>query len=208
MKPHRRLLAALAASAIGAAGLVLVQPAEAAPEPRGCHRTNDSVRKLLQCVTLDGVLQHQRAFQAIADDNGDTRASGTPGYDASADYVEKRLKRAGYVVSRQEFEFLFFSELGASALQQTLPTPTSYVQGIDFGVTPQSDPGEVTAAVTPVDLMLGLGNTSTSGMRVDRLQWLPGRQHRPHPARYVHVRDQGGERRCGGCRRRGLLQPG
>ena len=173
MKPHRRLLAALAASGIGAAGLVLVQPAEAAPEPRGCHRTNDSVRKLLECVTLKGVLEHQRAFQRIADENGGTRASGTPGYDASADYVEKRLERAGYVVSRQKFEFLFFSELGASALQQTLPVPTTYVQGTDFGVTPQSDPGDVTAEMTPVDLALGVGNTSTSGCTADDFAAFP-----------------------------------
>jgi Zn-dependent M28 family amino/carboxypeptidase len=58
---------------------------------------------------------------------------------------------------------MFFREIGASALQQALPTPTTYVQGVDFGVTPQSDEGDVTAAVTPVDVQLGVGNTSTSG---------------------------------------------
>ena len=46
--------------------------------------------KLLECVTLDGVLAHEQAFQDIADDNGGTRASGTPGYDASVDYVDER----------------------------------------------------------------------------------------------------------------------
>jgi Zn-dependent M28 family amino/carboxypeptidase len=39
----------------------------------------------------------------------------------------------------------------------------NYTQGTDFGVTPQSDPGDVTAAVTPVDIQLGLGNSSSSG---------------------------------------------
>ena len=39
----------------------------------------------------------------------------------------------------------------------------TYVEGVDFGVITQSDPGDVTAAVTAVDLQLGLGNTSTSG---------------------------------------------
>jgi hypothetical protein len=38
-------------------------------------------------VTLDGVREHQAAFQAIADANGDTRVSGRPGYDASVEYV-------------------------------------------------------------------------------------------------------------------------
>ena len=53
--------------------------------------------------------------------------------------------------------------LGPSALQQTAPGQVTYVEGVDFGVIDQSDPGDVTAAVTAVDLQFGLGNTSTSG---------------------------------------------
>ena len=51
--------------------------------------------KLLECVTVEGVLAHEEAFQAIADENGDTRASGTPGYDASVDYVADTLVPPG-----------------------------------------------------------------------------------------------------------------
>ena len=160
MRTHR-VLTALVALGLGATGLALISPAEAADSR--CGRTNNSVRKLLECVTLDGVLEHEQALQEIADKNGDTRASGTPGYDASVDYVEDRLSRAGYVVTRQEFSFHAFAEAGPSVLRQTAPVPTDYVQGIDFGATPQSEPGDVTAAVTPVDLQLGLGNTNTSG---------------------------------------------
>ncbi len=43
------------------------------------------------------------------------------------------------------------------------PGTVTYVEGTDFGAITQSDPGDVTAAVTAVDLQLGLGNTSTSG---------------------------------------------
>ena len=159
---HHRILTALASLGLATAGLTLVgQTAEAADSR--CNRTNDSVRKLLECVTLDGVMEHQKAFQGIADANGGTRASGTPGYGESADYVADRLTRAGYVVTRQSFDFLLFRELGPSVLQQTAPTPTAYVQGVDFSVTTQSDDGDVTAPVTPVDVQLGVGNTSTSG---------------------------------------------
>ena len=42
---------------------------------------------LLECVTLEGVREHQAAFQEIADDNNGTRVSGSPGYDESVDYV-------------------------------------------------------------------------------------------------------------------------
>ena len=162
MSPLRRLLAAAAATGLGAAGLVLAQPADATDEPR-CGRTNDSVRKVLECVTLKGVLDHERALQRIADDNGGTRASGTAGFDASLDYVEQKMERAGYQVTRQPFEFLAFFDLGGSALEQTAPNPTTYVEDTDFAVTPHSEPGDVTALVTPVDLALGLGNASTSG---------------------------------------------
>ena len=57
-----------------------------------------SVEKLLKCVTLKGVMQHQRVLQRIADRNDGTRSAGTPGYDASAAYVKDRLRRAGYRV--------------------------------------------------------------------------------------------------------------
>ena len=42
---------------------------------------------LRTAVTAEGIMVHENAFKGIADENGDTRASGTPGYDASADYV-------------------------------------------------------------------------------------------------------------------------
>jgi Zn-dependent M28 family amino/carboxypeptidase len=132
--------------------------------PAACERrTNDTAAKLLECVTLAGVREHQAAFQAIADANGGNRFSGLPGHDASVDYVVERLEAAGYDPEVQPFEYLAFTELGPSALQQTAPGQVTYVQGVDFGVIDQSDPGEVTATVTAVDLQLGLGNTTTSG---------------------------------------------
>ena len=169
---HHRILTTLASLGLATAGLALVgQPAEAADSR--CNRTNDSLRKLLECVTLDGVMDHQRAFQRIADANGGTRASGTPGYDASADYVEERLERAGYVVTRQEFEFHAFAVEGPSTLNQTAPTPTTHVEGTDYGPTPQSEPGEVTAAVVPVDINLTLPRANTSGCEPEDFATFP-----------------------------------
>ena len=136
--------------------------ADAADDPR-CRRTATSVAKLLECVTLEGVLEHEEALQAIADENDGTRASGTSGYADSIDYVEDRLSAAGYSVSRQEFDFFKFTVLGASVLQQTAPASVTYIEDVDFFPTPHSEEGDVTASVTPVDIALGLGNTSTSG---------------------------------------------
>ena len=43
-----------------------------------------------KAVTLAGVREHQAALQEIADDNADTRSSGTPGYRESADSRRRR----------------------------------------------------------------------------------------------------------------------
>lgn len=48
---------------------------------------------------------HQAAVQSIADANGGTRASGTPGFDASAYYVKRQLETAGYTVIQMPFKF-------------------------------------------------------------------------------------------------------
>ena len=95
MRSHRRLIAAIAATGLGAVGLAVTQSAEAAEE-RPCNQIQGSVDRVLECVTLEGVLEHEQAFQDIADANNGTRASGTSGFDASLDYVEERMKGAGY----------------------------------------------------------------------------------------------------------------
>ena len=46
--------------------------------PASCEtRVNNTHAKLQECVTLEGVREHQAAFQAIADANGGTRAAGS-----------------------------------------------------------------------------------------------------------------------------------
>ena len=89
--------------------------------------------------------------------------SGTDGYDESVEYVDRQLQRVGYDTTIQAFDFVAWRSLGPSTFQQTAPTPTTYVEGTQFAVLQQSDPGDVTAPVTAVDLQLGIGNTSTSG---------------------------------------------
>jgi len=63
--------------------------------------------------------------------------------------------------------------LGPSALQQVAPSSVTYVEGTDFGPTPHSEPGDVTALVTPVDIQLGPGNTSTSGCEASDFAGFP-----------------------------------
>jgi len=51
---------------------------------------------------------HLAALQRIADEHGGNRSAGTPGYDASADYVAVRLRDAGWEVQRQPVPFGYF----------------------------------------------------------------------------------------------------
>src|SRR5215213_704137 len=53
---------------------------------------------------------HLRALARIASRNKQTRAAGTPGYDASVDYVAERLRAAGYRVALQPVPFPIFRE--------------------------------------------------------------------------------------------------
>jgi Zn-dependent M28 family amino/carboxypeptidase len=115
--------------------LLMATPAQAVDEV--------NTKRLRNAVTVGGIMAHQRVFQRIANQNDSTRASGTPGYDASADYVASRLRAAGYEVTEQEFVFPFFRELQPAELEQVSPTPTVYETGtFDF-----SGSGEVTGQV-------------------------------------------------------------
>ena len=163
-----RLLALGAAGAMALAGTVVVAApaaATAGAAPACEERTNNTVAKLTDCVTLEGVMEHLQAFQDVADANDDTRASGTPGYTASVDYVQKRLEAAGWTVSRQGFEFPFFQE-NSSSFAQVAPEAATYAPGTDYAVMTYSGTRDVTATARFVDVTVPPGaaaNSSTSG---------------------------------------------
>jgi hypothetical protein len=80
--------------------LTMVYVPAAAADPAVCiDRINDTHEELLECVTLEGVREHQAAFQAIAEANGGTRASGTSGYDASVAYVVEKMTQLATMCS-------------------------------------------------------------------------------------------------------------
>ena len=58
-------------------------------------------------VDVAEVYQHLVELQRIAERNGGCRASGTPGYEESVDYVANRALDAGFDVSVQEFPITF-----------------------------------------------------------------------------------------------------
>lgn len=60
--------------------------------------------KVSQAVTKDAMMVHITKLQQIADEHGGNRALGTPGYDASVDYVANTLRDKGFNVQTPEFE--------------------------------------------------------------------------------------------------------
>lgn len=129
------LVLALAAVALPAAGA----------SASGCEsRTNNTYKKLMDCVTLDGAREHQAALQAIADQHNGIRTSGTPGYDASAAYAADVFRAAGYDVTVQEFQFQTFLTLSRTVLEQVAPAPAGPVA---TNIMSYSGSGDVTAPV-------------------------------------------------------------
>ncbi|WP_199522162.1 M28 family peptidase [Geodermatophilus marinus] len=153
--------------AVGAGGLLLAvglpaTAAVAAPGGAGCdNRNNNTYDKLLECMTLEGVVEHMEAFQKIADNSTDpvypgTRAAGTDGYADSVEYVADLLEDAGYQVTRTPVEITFNFP---AELRQLTPVAADYETGVFTG----SGSGTVEGNVIPVDINLEGDRASTSG---------------------------------------------
>ncbi|QIK75173.1 M28 family peptidase [Nocardioides piscis] len=146
-----------------ASSAALATAAFSAPAATGDTPDGSSNSEALRAaVTTEGVFEHLNALQAIADRNDGTRASGTPGYAASKDYVVSKLRAAGYKPTVQAFDFPFYRQLEPATFDVSAPSAASYVDGEDFALMTYSGSGSVTdGTVQPVDL--NLGGTSTSG---------------------------------------------
>lgn len=123
-------------------------------------RTNDTIKKLLECVTLDGAREHQAALQAFADANNGIRTSGTPGFDASVEYAAGIFNDAGYIVMVQPFQFQTFITLSPTILEQVSPAP---VASIVNNIMSYSGSGDLTAAVSTVNAITGCNATDFAG---------------------------------------------
>ena len=135
----------------------------ALPVPAGGHPFPASSAALRRDVDVSGTVRHLRKLQRIADRNDGTRAAGTPGYAASARYVSRKLARWGWDVSSQSFEFLSFTEVEPTVMEQVTPEEIAYEEGIDFSIMSYSGSGDVTAAATPVDVQIEDPSEVTSG---------------------------------------------
>jgi aminopeptidase S len=113
-----RLRAAVVATAVFLAACSVAQPAAtsrgsspiaspgtAAPSPTESALPDVlTAERVSEAITPAALSEHLAALQAIADAHGGSRATGMPGFEASAAYVETALGGAGYVVERHSFD--------------------------------------------------------------------------------------------------------
>jgi Zn-dependent M28 family amino/carboxypeptidase len=109
---------------LATAALMLVPASGAQAKP-----SNGDSSKLEKAVSVRNIVQHQRALQNIADMNGGTRYTKTPGFTASVAYVRERMRRAGLNVKVTQFDMPDWEEHAPPVLQQLTPTDTTYTPG-------------------------------------------------------------------------------
>ncbi|MGB9249276.1 MAG: PA domain-containing protein, partial [Mycobacterium sp.] len=148
MSKSRPILAAVAALLLATGGCASSDTANSMTPRSG----PDFAAALHGRVSSDAMMAHLTKLQDIANANGNTRAVGTPGYDASVDYVSGKLRDKGFDVKTMQFEaHVFHAEPGsvtvagkkfdARALEYSPATPPVGVTGPLVAVPTDASPG-------------------------------------------------------------------
>ncbi len=170
-----RLLGVVAIAAGALLSVSLASPAMAASgNAEGGHGGGDrsGSSQLRKAVTAKNIEKHLGALQRIADENDGNRAAGTSGYEQSAEYVEKQLKRAGYATSREEFSYDKVN-IDRAEFSQLTPDSVDYALEEQFYPMDYSGEGDVTGSLTAVDVNLAGDRASTSGCEADDFAGFP-----------------------------------
>src|SRR5215212_6618018 len=114
----------LVAFAAIASTLAVAPAAIAKPEDINSNR-------LERMVTVEGITAHQKALQNIADLNGGTRYTRTPGYTASAAYVKATLEKAGYNARYEMFNMPEGEWLPEPIITDGLDDPSRHAETAD-----------------------------------------------------------------------------
>ena len=165
------------ALAIAVAGLTVACSASASPAPAPTATSTPASTsaatptpdaglpgRLVADVTGDDAFRHLEELQRIADANGGNRALGTPGYDASVEYVARTLRDAGYTVETPEFTARSFS-----AQDVRLTVDGAPIAATALGFSPATPAGGITAPLAV------LAQDETSGCEAADFARRPGR---------------------------------
>lgn len=122
-------------------------------------------------INRSRLYMHCEMFQSIADQYGGIRASGTPGYMASVDYVLSKLMDAGYKVYTTDVIADYFDEVSPAKMEGPIDyTTLSNGPRMTYYTFPGSASGTVEAPVYPVNVVYNLesaADNSTSGCSME-----------------------------------------
>lgn len=119
--------------------------------------------ELRQRVTTDAMVSHLQKLQDIANADNGTRAVGTPGFDASVDYVAGVLRGKGFDVQTPEFQAKVFKP-GPSELRVGGEVVTAHAAEFSLATPPQGVSGPLVAA--PADDTPGCAPADYDGLPV------------------------------------------
>lgn len=178
--PALVLVAALSSSACGttpspvpasgapATGDVASTPSGATPTASAAF-AGPLADALRSAISVDDIMADLRRLQAIADANGGTRAAGTPGYDASADFVAAELTAAGYVVEREPVTVTTFTQTAPSVLVITGGPTFEDIR--DFKAMTLSPSGDATGPVVALGFDPNVRPGDRNGQGCNAADW-------------------------------------
>ena len=141
------------ALAVALVGLPRAAFAGAPPSQAVCAaRVNDTTARLVECIQGPALWAHLVAFQKIADanpgpDGHGNRDTGQPGYKASVNLVAALMRKAGYAVTIQPYDYTAYSLTAAPTFSAA---GRSFTHGQDWYVARLSGDGAVSAPAQPV----------------------------------------------------------
>lgn len=164
MNRTRRAATACATLILTTAGSVVLTTGSSQAAPR-----NDDGR-LRHAVTVEGITEHQAKLEQIANanpfDGVPTRATGTPGHEASVQYVMDTMKAAGFKVALQPFSTDIFVEKSPSVFERVSPDPVTYEPASSedgvYATADFSGSGDATAEAVAVDFTEPTSSPSAS----------------------------------------------
>ncbi|CAN5686310.1 M28 family metallopeptidase [soil metagenome] len=138
-------------------------PAAPMPSATVTPEASKYADSLRQQVTTDAMMTHLQKLQDIADANKGTRAVGTPGFDASVDYVVGELRAKGFDVQTPEFDVkVFESDPGTL----TLGSATFAARALEYSLGTPPDGVTAPLVAAPVDDTPGCSPSDYDGLAV------------------------------------------
>ena len=152
------------------------QPLTSADEDQPPISGIELSRAYRKTIKRSGLYKHCEMFQNVADIYGGIRASGSPGYVASMDYVLAKLTDAGYNVYTTDVIADYFDEVLPPKLEGPIEYTSPSNDPMTYYTYPGSASGTVEALVYAVDVAYdpeSLADTSTSGCETEDFVGFP-----------------------------------